>query len=62
MLAHIIHSLSDRSGAPFLAVNMGAFSQALFEDEFFGHTKGAYTGAWSEKKGFFETAHGRTFF
>jgi len=62
MLARIIHSLSNRSGALFLAVNMGAFSQALFEDEFFGHTKGAYTGAWSEKKGFFETAHGGTLF
>ena len=62
MLARIIHSLSNRSAAPFLAVNMGAFSQSLFEDEFFGHTKGAYTGAWSEKKGFFETAHEGTLF
>jgi len=62
MLARIIHKLSNRSDAPFLAVNMGGFSQTLFEDELFGHTKGAYTGAWSEKRGFFETAHGGTLF
>ncbi len=62
MLARIIHGLSNRSNGPFFAVNMGAFSRTLFEDEFFGHTKGAYTGAVSEKKGFFEAARGGTLF
>jgi DNA-binding NtrC family response regulator len=62
MLARIIHDLSNRSNGPFFAVNMGAFSRTLFEDEFFGHTKGAYTGAVSEKKGFFEAARGGTLF
>lgn len=62
MLAHIIHNLSHRSNRPFLAVNIAAFSNTLFEDEFFGHTKGAYTGALSEKKGFFEEAQEGTLF
>ena len=62
MLARIIHDLSNSSNGPFFAVNMGAFSRTLFEDEFFGHTKGAYTGAVSEKKGFFEAARGGTLF
>jgi len=62
MLAQIIHRLSNRSDGSFLAVNMAAFSKALFEDEFFGHSKGAYTGASNEKMGFFETAQGGTLF
>jgi len=62
MLANVIHRLSTRARAPFLAVNMASFSQTLFEDQFFGHTKGAYTDAQSEKKGFFESARGGTLF
>ena len=62
MLARIIHDLSNRSSNPFLAVNMAAFNKTLFEDEFFGHSKGAYTGAISEKRGFFEAAQGGTLF
>jgi DNA-binding NtrC family response regulator len=62
MLARIIHALSNRVEGPFVAVNMAAFSSNLFEDEFFGHTKGAYTGAVSEKAGFFEDAQGGTLF
>jgi len=62
MLAHIIHNMSHRSQSLFLAVNIAAFSNTLFEDEFFGHTKGAYTGAVNEKKGFFEEAQGGTLF
>jgi DNA-binding NtrC family response regulator len=62
MLAKVIHRLSNRSEAPFLPVNMAAFSGALFEDEFFGHTKGAYTNAVGEKKGFLEEAQGGTLF
>jgi len=62
MVARVIHKLSNRKQAPFLAVNMAAFSKALFEDEFFGHAKGAYTDALVEKKGFFEQADCGTLF
>ncbi|MGD8833509.1 MAG: sigma-54 dependent transcriptional regulator [Desulfobacteraceae bacterium] len=62
MLARILHRLSARSSGPFVAVNMPSFSQSLFEDDFFGHMRGAYTGAVSNKKGFFETAQGGTLF
>jgi DNA-binding NtrC family response regulator len=62
MLARVIHKLSNRSRAPFYAVNMASFSKTIFEDEFFGHTKGAYTDAANEKIGFFEAASGGTLF
>jgi len=62
MLARIIHKLSNRSNGSFAAVNMASFSKTLFEDDFFGHVKGAYTGALNEKKGFFEAAQGGTLF
>ncbi len=62
MLARALHKLSARSSGPFVVVNMPSFSQSLFEDDFFGHMRGAYTGAISNKKGFFETAQGGTLF
>jgi len=62
MLARILHDLSLRSDGPFVVVNMPTFSQNLFENDFFGHTRGAFTGAVSDKKGFFETAQGGTLF
>ena len=62
MLARVIHRISKRSKAPFVAVNMASFSKTLFEDEFFGHAKGAYTDASSDRQGFFEAAHGGTLF
>jgi DNA-binding NtrC family response regulator len=62
MLARVIHQLSHRSKAPFYAVNMASFSKTLFEDEFFGHAKGAYTDAGGERRGFFEAANGGTLF
>lgn len=62
MLARVIHQLSRKSEGPFVAVNMPAFSQNLFEDDFFGHMRGAYTGAVSDKQGFFEAAQGGTLF
>ena len=62
MLARIIHNLSAKAAGPFVAVNMPAFSQNLFEDEFFGHKRGAYTGAIDDKRGFFEAAQGGTLF
>lgn len=62
VMARMIHKLSSRASEPFVAVNMAAFTQTLFDDEFFGHAKGAYTHAVSDKKGFFEAAHGGTLF
>ena len=62
MLARVIHRLSTRSKAPFYAVNMASVSKTIFEDEFFGHAKGAFTDASSERRGFFEAAHGGTLF
>ena len=62
MLARVIHQLSHRAKAPFYAVNMASFSKTLFEDEFFGHAKGAYTDAGAERRGFFEAANGGTLF
>ena len=62
MLARVIHQLSNRSEAAFYAVNMASFSKTIFEDEFFGHAKGAYTDASSDRLGFFEAAHGGTLF
>jgi DNA-binding NtrC family response regulator len=62
VLARIVHQLSRRAKGPFVAVNMPAFSQNLFEDDFFGHMRGAYTGAVADKRGFFETAQGGTLF
>lgn len=62
MLARAIHRASSRGNSPFVAVNMGAFSAALFESAFFGHSKGAYTGATENKQGFLEAARGGTLF
>ncbi|MEE4263304.1 MAG: sigma-54 dependent transcriptional regulator [Desulfobacteraceae bacterium] len=62
MIARVIHKLSNRSTAPFYAVNMASVSKTIFEDEFFGHAKGAYTDAASERRGFFEAANGGTLF
>ncbi|MCG8687273.1 MAG: sigma-54 dependent transcriptional regulator [Desulfobacterales bacterium] len=61
-LARKIHQLSRRSEGPFVALNMGAVSDTLFTDELFGHTKGAYTGAAKDRKGFIESARGGTLF
>jgi DNA-binding NtrC family response regulator len=62
MLAQVLHQLSNRAEAPFIAVNMAAFNQGLFEDEFFGHIRGAFTHAVDAKKGFLEEAQGGTLF
>ena len=62
MLARALHRLSNRKAAPFIAVNMAAFNRGLFEDEFFGHIRGAYTHAVSAKKGFLEEAQDGTLF
>ncbi len=62
LLAEAIHQESPRKGKPFVEVNCGAIPKDLFESSFFGHTKGAFTGADRDQKGFFEQAHGGTLF
>lgn len=61
-VAKAIHIHSQRSEGPFIAVNCGAISATLFESSFFGAVKGAYTGANSDKIGYFEAAEGGTLF
>ncbi len=56
-LARLIHKLSKRSQKPFVCVDIGAIPETLVESELFGHKKGAFTGASSDRKGFFEKAH-----
>jgi DNA-binding NtrC family response regulator len=62
LLARAIHKSSPRKDKPFTAVNCGAIPSELVESEFFGHKKGAFTGAISDRKGCFETASGGTLF
>lgn len=62
MVARAIHRQSLRSSKPFIAVNCGAIPQALFESEFFGHEKGAFTDAREARTGRFEQAQGGTLF
>jgi transcriptional regulator with PAS, ATPase and Fis domain len=62
LLAEAIHQESPRKAGPFVEVNCGAIPQALFESNFFGHKKGAFTGADRDQKGFFEQARGGTLF
>lgn len=61
-IAHAIHTHSTRKGAPFVAVNCGAIPDALAATYFFGHVKGAYTGADGSRKGCFDEAGGGTLF
>jgi two-component system NtrC family response regulator len=62
LIARAIHDLSDRSGGPFIAVNLGAMPETLLESELFGHERGAFTGAMRQKPGCFEQAVGGTLF
>ena len=62
LVARTIHSLSSRSGKPFLAVNCGALRADLALSQLFGHRKGAFTGAHTDGVGLFEAAHGGTLF
>ena len=61
-VARRIHELSQRAGKPFFALDCGAIPKDVAASEFFGHVKGAFTGADQDKKGAFEVANGGTLF
>lgn len=62
LVAKLIHSGGSRADQPFVPVNCGAIPTELMESEFFGHRKGSFTGALSDKPGMFQAAHGGTLF
>src|SRR6202158_1694679 len=62
LIAQAIHTLSRRLGKPFVKLNCAAIPLGLLESELFGHEKGAFTGAVSQKIGRFEAANGGTLF
>jgi two-component system, NtrC family, response regulator PilR len=62
LVARSIHEQGGRSGGPFIPVNCGAIPTELMESELFGHKKGSFTGATSDKEGLFQAANGGTLF
>jgi two-component system response regulator PilR (NtrC family) len=62
LVARAIHRQSKRRERPFVTINCGGIPETLMESELFGHKRGAFTGATSDKKGLFEVAHGGTVF
>jgi DNA-binding NtrC family response regulator len=62
VVARLLHALSPRAGTAMVTVNCGAIPEHLLEAEFFGHVKGAFTGAVGPRLGRFEQAHGSTLF
>ena len=62
LIAKAIHKISNRKNNKLIAVNAGVFASEIFSSEFFGHTKGAFTGAVSDKKGLIEEADEGTLF
>ena len=61
LVARAIHRASARAGKPFAAINCAAITETLLESELFGHEKGAFTGAYAQKKGKLEEADGTVF-
>jgi DNA-binding NtrC family response regulator len=62
LVARVLHECSPRAGHPFVPLNCAALPRELIESELFGHEKGAFSGADSQRKGAFEEAHGGTLF
>ena len=62
LMAKVIHANGSRADGPYVSVNCGAIPDNLLESELFGHKKGAFTGATSDRKGKFESADGGTIF
>lgn len=62
LVAHEVHKHSQRKNNPFIKINCAAIPHHLFESEFFGHVKGAFTGAINDRMGFFQIADGGTLF
>jgi two-component system response regulator AtoC len=62
LVARTIHQLSSRNGKPFVVIDCGSLPETLLESELFGHVRGAFTGAVSNKPGLFEEANGGTIF
>jgi two-component system response regulator PilR (NtrC family) len=62
LVARTIHAQGSRSAGPFIPVNCGAIPAELMESEFFGHKKGSFTGAHTDKQGLFQAADGGTLF
>lgn len=62
LLSQAIHAASDRGRRQFTAINMDAVTDSLFDAEFFGHTKGAFTGAEKDRTGYLESTHKGTLF
>ena len=62
LVAKALHACSRRAHKPFIPINCAALTPSLIESELFGHEKGAFTGADSQRKGAFEAAHGGTLF
>lgn len=62
VIAQLIHQMSERKDGPFISVNMGGLAEGIFESEIFGHVKGAFTDAKSDRAGRFELAKGGTIF
>jgi transcriptional regulator with PAS, ATPase and Fis domain len=62
LIARAIHRFSPRGDRPFIAIDCGAIAEHLIESELFGHVKGAFTGASSDRKGLLEEGHHGTLF
>ncbi len=62
LMAKVIHTNGSRAGKPYISVNCGAIPDSLIESELFGHKRGAFTGATSDRSGKFEAADGGTIF